>query len=101
MCPFHYITLFSVHQIWEDGRNEHQEVSGLQAKLNAATAKSQIENAQTGQLRAIYDTIDKIPGKFLTFDDTVVKSMVTRVKVVSQEKIEVTLFDAVTLAVNI
>ena len=20
MCPFHYITLFSVHQIWEDGR---------------------------------------------------------------------------------
>ena len=19
MCPFHYITLFSVHQIWEDG----------------------------------------------------------------------------------
>ena len=20
MCPFHYITLFSVHQIWEDGK---------------------------------------------------------------------------------
>ena len=22
MCPFHYITLFSVHQIWEDGRTD-------------------------------------------------------------------------------
>ena len=22
MCPFHYITLFSVHQIWEDGKTE-------------------------------------------------------------------------------
>ena len=50
---------------------------------------------------AISSYLDKLPGKFVTFDDTVVKSMVTRVKVVSQEKIEVTLFDAVTLAVNI
>lgn len=80
---------------------KHEEVSELQAKLNAANAKSQIENAQSGQLRAIYDTIDKLPGKFVTFDDTVVKSMVTRVKIVSQEKIEVTLFDTVTLTVNI
>ncbi len=87
--------------IEEKCRQKHKEVNELQAKLNAATAKSQIENAQTGQLRAIYDIIDKLPGKFVTFDDTVVKSMVTRVKVVSQEKIEVTLFDAVTLAVNI
>ena len=87
--------------IEEKCRQKHKEVNELQAKLNAATAKSQIENAQTGQLRAIYDIIDKLPGKFVTFDDAVVKSMVTRVKVVSQEKIEVTLFDAVTLAVNI
>ena len=87
--------------IEEKCRLKHQEVNQLQAKLNAATAKSQIENAQTGQLRAIYDIIDKLPGKFVTFDDTVVKSMVTKVKIISQEKIEVTLFDAVTLAVNI
>ena len=25
MCPFHYITLFSVHQIWEDGRAMRQK----------------------------------------------------------------------------
>ncbi len=37
----------------EKCRQKHDEVSKLQAKLNAATAKSQIENAQTGQLRAI------------------------------------------------
>ena len=85
----------------EKCRQKHDEVSKLQAKLNAATAKSQIENAQTGQLRAIYDIIKKLPGKFVTFDDSVVKSMVTRVKIISKEKIEVTLFDAVTLTVNI
>ena len=85
----------------EKCRQKHDEVSKLQAKLNAVTAKSQIENTQTSQLRAIYDTIDKLPGKFVTFDDSVVKSMVTRVKIISKEKIEVTLFDAVTLTVNI
>ena len=25
MCPFHYITLFSVHQIWEGGSKEFKE----------------------------------------------------------------------------
>ena len=85
----------------EKCRQKYDEVSKLQAKLNAVTAKSQIENTQTSQLRAIYDTIDKLPGKFVTFDDSVVKSMVTRVKIISKEKIEVTLFDAVTLTVNI
>lgn len=82
-------------------RQKHEEVNKLQEKLNAANAKSQIENALTGQLRAIYDIIDKLPGRFVTFDDSVVKAMVTRVKILAQEKIEVTLFDAVTLTVNI
>lgn len=27
MCPFHYITLFSVHQIWEDGRGQFVELT--------------------------------------------------------------------------
>lgn len=87
--------------IEEKCRQKHEEVNKLQEKLNAANAKSQIENAQTGQLRAIYDIIDKLLGRFVTFDDSVVKSMVTRVKIISQEQIEVTLFDAVTLTVNI
>lgn len=26
MCPFHYITLFSVHQIWEDGNADDRDV---------------------------------------------------------------------------
>ena len=26
MCPFHYITLFSVHQIWEDGNQSNPEI---------------------------------------------------------------------------
>ena len=82
-------------------RQKHEEVNKLQEKLNAANAKSQIENAQTGQLRAIYGIIDKLPGRFVTFEDSVVKAMVTRVKILTQEKIEVTLFDAVTLTVNI
>ena len=32
MCPFHYITLFSVHQIWEDGSEEAAAYSGIGIK---------------------------------------------------------------------
>lgn len=33
MCPFHYITLFSVHQIWEDGSILWYKASERQGKI--------------------------------------------------------------------
>ena len=59
MCPFHYITLFSVHQIWEGGTGEIKE-----------------------------------------YNDTLARLSVTNVKILSEEKMEVTLYGTVTLTVD-
>ena len=87
--------------IEEKCKNKHKEVSGLQTRLNIAKAKGQIEEAGSGQLRAIYDTIERIPGKFTDYDEEIVRSMVTRVKILSKDQAEVTLFGTVTLKVSL
>ena len=87
--------------IEEKCKVKHQEVSELQARLNAAKAKGQIEETGSGQLRAIYDAIDRIPGKFTEYDEEVVRSMVTKVKILSKEQAEVTLFGTITLKVSL
>jgi site-specific DNA recombinase len=87
--------------IEEKCKNKHKEVSELQTRLNIAKAKGQIEEAGSGQLRAIYDTIDRIPGKFTDYDEEIVRSMVTRVKILSKDQAEVTLFGTVTLKVSL
>ena len=42
MCPFHYITLFSVYQIWEDG-NQIAKVANSKGFINV---KAYEENAR-------------------------------------------------------
>lgn len=87
--------------ISERCKEKHDEVSKLQAKLNAATAKQQMENLQTGQLREIYDAINRIPGKFTEYDDEVARMMISKVKILTEERAEITMFNAVNLTVNI
>lgn len=87
--------------ISERCRKKHDEVNKLQEELNAATAKQQMENSQTGQLREIYDAINRIPGKFTEYDDEIARMMMSKVKILSEEKAEVTLFNAVNLTVNL
>ena len=87
--------------ISERCKEKHDEVNKLQEMLNAATAKQQMENSQTGQLREIYDAINRIPGKFTEYDDEVARMMISRVKILSEEKAEITLFNAVNLTVNL
>ena len=59
------------------------------------------ENVQTSRIREILDAVDKMPDKFTEYDDTLVRKMVTRVKIISKEAIEVTLFGSVTLNMQI
>lgn len=87
--------------ISERCKEKHDEVNKLQEMLNAATAKQQMENSQTGQLREIYDAINKIPGKFTEYDDEITRMMISKVKILSDEKAEITLFNAVNLTVNL
>ena len=87
--------------IEEKCKAKRREVSELQARLNAAKAKGQIEESGSGQLRAICDAIDRIPGKFTEYDEDVIRSMVTKVKILSKEQAEVTLFGTITLKVSL
>lgn len=82
-------------------KNKHDEVGKLQEKLNALTARAQMENAQTGQLREIYDAINQIPGKFTEYDDEIVRLMITKVKILSENKAEITMFNTVNITVKI
>lgn len=87
--------------ISERCKMKHDEVSRLQKMLNSATARQQMENTQTGHLREIYDTIRQIPGKFTEYNDEIARQMVNKVKILSEEKAEITLFNTVKLVVNL
>ena len=60
-----------------------------------------MENSQTGHLREIYDAISQIPGKFTEYNDEIARQMVNKVKILSEEKAEITLFNTVKLVVNL
>ena len=87
--------------ISEKCKEKHDEVSKLQEQLNSATARRQMENSHTGQLREIYDAIDQIPGKFTEYNDDITRVMVSKVKILSAEKAEITLLNSVTLTMNL
>ena len=87
--------------ISEKCKEKHNEISILQEQLNTATAKQQLENSRNNQLREIYDTINNMPGKFTEYDDVVVRKMVSKVKILSKEEVEIMLFNTVTLTVSL
>ena len=59
MCPFHYITFFSVHQIWEDGITfvTKQEENGgkIYDRLHAMTANDFYKYCAVGYTEMGYD----------------------------------------------
>ena len=69
----------------------------LQEKLDSAKKRKQMENAQSGQLHEMYDAISRIPGKFTEYDDEIVRVTVSKVKILSETKIQVTFFDSITI----
>lgn len=87
--------------IEEKCRQKHDEVSKLQEKLNAAKAKQQLENSHSAQIREIYDIISRIPGKLEAYNDEITRKMVSRIKIISAEKAEITLLNAITLTVDL
>lgn len=82
-------------------RDEYEKIKALQEKLNIAEVKSQMEKESGGRLREIYDTISAMPGKITEYDDNMTRIAVTEVKILSEEKISVTLFGTVTVEVEI
>lgn len=82
-------------------RDEYEKIKELQEKLNIAEVNSQMEKESGGRLREIYDTISAMPGKMTEYDDNMTRIAVTEVKILSEEKISVTLFGTVTVEVEI
>ena len=88
-----------------DGREEiqarckekHDEISKLQEQLNSAKASSQLENSKPSVLREIYDGLSRMPCKFTEYDDDITRLAVSKVKIISESKIEVTLFGSITI----
>ena len=83
--------------IQEKCRQKHDTIMELQKKLDSARTQQQMENTQSGRLKEIYDVLAELPGKFTEYDDALVCIAVSRVKILSAEKIQVTFFDSVTV----
>ena len=62
---------------------------------------SQMEKESGSRLREIYDTISGLSGKITEYDDSMTRTAVTEVKILSEDKIKVTLFGTVTIEVEI
>ena len=82
-------------------KEKHDEVRNLQEKLNSARAKQQIENAHSGEIREIFDMISQMPFKYEEYDDDVARKLVSRVRIMSEEKVEITLMNTVTLTTSL
>lgn len=91
----------SREEIEEECKQKYKEVSGLQEKLNSLKAKQQIEKAQAGAAKTVYEMIENMPFEYEAYDDSAVRKMVSKVKILSADEIEVTLMNTVVLTVNI
>lgn len=83
--------------IQERCRQKHEEIAEIQQSLNSAKTKQQMENSHTNQLREIYDTVSGISGNFTEYDDELVRMAVTKVKIMSDTKVQITLFNSITI----
>ena len=69
MCPFHYITLFSVHQIWEDGRpltaettEKHRYYMSYRSRLLKILETAINENLALDKIHNEFDKIEEELG---------------------------------------
>ena len=82
-------------------RDRHLEINRLQEKLNAVMARNQLEKLNRNYMTEIYEHISSVKGKLVEYNDTFTRMAVTKVKILSEEKMEVTLYNAVNLKIDI
>lgn len=82
-------------------RDRHLEINKLQEKLNAVMARNQLEKLNRNYMTEIYEHISSVKGKLVEYNDTFTRMAVTKVKILSEEKMEVTLYNAVNLKIDI
>lgn len=82
-------------------KRKHEEVAALQAQLTQLTLKQQTGNSKKTRLNDIYEYVSKVPGKLTEYDDVFARNTVTKVRILSEDQMEVTLYGAATFKVNI
>ena len=88
-------------EIEEYCKNKYQEVSALQEKLTQATMKQQVGSINKNYLTEIYDHVAQVPGKLTEYDDVFARQTVTKVRILSENQMDVTLYGAVTFTIDI
>lgn len=88
-------------EIEEYCKKRYEEVSAMQAKLSEATSHQQLGKNNKSYLTEIYEHVSNIPGKLTKYDDVFTRNTVTKVRILSNDQIEVTLYGAIPFKVNI
>lgn len=69
----------------------YEKIKSLKEEIQSIHAEKQMADAGSGKLREIYAALDSINTQFTEYDDTIVRRLVSRVQIVSPEKVIVTL----------
>ena len=69
----------------------HDKIKSLKEEIESIRTEKQMADAGTGKLREIYAALDSINTEFTEYDDTVVRRLVSKVRIISQNKVIVTL----------
>ena len=91
----------AITEIEEYCKKRYEEVSAMQAKLSEATSHQQLGKNNKSYLTEIYEHVSNIPGKLTEYDDVFTRNTVTKVRILSNDQIEVTLYGAIPFKVNI
>lgn len=69
----------------------HEKIQSLKDEIRSIQTEKQMADAGSGKLREIYTALETMNTEFTEYDDAVVRRLVSKVRVVSRDKIIVTL----------
>lgn len=69
----------------------HDKIKSLKEEIESIRTEKQMADAGSGKLREIYAALDSINTEFTEYDDTIVRRLVSKVRIISQDKVVVTL----------
>ena len=69
----------------------HEKIKSLKDEIKSINSEKQMANAGSGKLREIYAALETMNTEFTEYDDAVVRRLVSKVRVISKDKIIVTL----------
>lgn len=69
----------------------HEKIQSLKDEIKSIQAEKQMADAGSGKLREIYTALETMNTEFTEYDDAVVRRLVSKVRIISKDKIIVTL----------